>query len=250
MRAVSRALLAVRYLTIVPTSRRAHAGLGELGAAVAWFPVIGAALGAVLAVIDVVAARVFPASIAAALIVAIWKLLTGGLHLDGLADCLDGLAGRDPAQRHAIMRDSRIGAFGVVGLILVLVLDVGAVGELAHGVRWRALVAAPAVARAAPGLVGGLFAPARAAGQGAAFAAGLRPAAVVVALGVAIAVAAAVLGGVGIVALLVGIAAAVALAAFFARRLGGVTGDVLGAGVELAELLFLLTLVAWTRARA
>jgi adenosylcobinamide-GDP ribazoletransferase len=249
MRAVARALLAVRYLTIVPLLRGPHANLEELGRAAAWFPVIGAALGVVLAGVDVLGTRGFPSALAALLTLSVWKVLTGGLHLDGLADCLDGLAGRDPAQRRAIMRDSRIGAFGVIGLILFLMLELNAVSELAHGVRWRALVAAPAIARAAPGLVGALFPAAHADGQGAAFSAGLRPAAVVVGLGVAIAVAAAALGGLGIVALVFGIGGAVAVGAFFARRLGGVTGDVLGAGVETAELVFLLTIVAWTHAR-
>jgi adenosylcobinamide-GDP ribazoletransferase len=250
MRAVSRALLAFRYLTIVPISSRAHAGVADLGAAAGWFPVIGGALGVALAAVDTATSRVFPPLLAALLTLSVWKLLTGGLHLDGLADCLDGLAGRDPEHRRAIMRDSRIGAFGVIGLILFLMLQLSAMSELPHGVRWRALVAAPAVARAAPGLVGGLFRSARVDGQGASFAAGLRPASVVVGLAIAVSIAASVLGGLGIVGSIVAVAGAVAVAAFFARRLGGVTGDVLGAGVELAELLFLLTVVAWTHASA
>jgi len=250
MRAVSRALLAVRYLTIVPISSLAHADLAELGAAAGWFPVIGGALGVVLAAVDTVTTRAFPPLLAALLTLTVWKLLTGGLHLDGFADCLDGLAGRDPEQRRAIMRDSRIGAFGVIGLILFLMLELGAISELAHGVRWRALVAAPAVARAAPALIGGLFRSARVEGQGAAFSAGLRPASVVVGLVLAVIIAAAALGVLGVVASIVAVGGAVALAAFFARRLAGVTGDVFGAGVEVAELLFLLTLVAWTRASA
>ena len=170
---MSRALLAVRYLTIVPISRRSHAGLEDLGAAAPWFPVVGAALGLVLAAVDAVTTRVFPPLLAALLTVTLWKLLTGGLHLDGLADCLDGLAGGDPAERRAIMADSRIGAFGALGLILFLMLELAAVSELPHAERWRGLLAAAVIARATPAVLGRLFRPARPGGQGALFAAGL-----------------------------------------------------------------------------
>lgn len=244
-----RALLAVRFLTIVPVSRRDHAGLDDLGRAAPWFPVVGAGLGLGLAAIDALTIRVFPPLLAAVLTVTAWTLLTGGLHLDGLADCLDGLAGRNPAERRAIMSDSRIGAFGAMGLVLLLMLKLAALGELPLGVRWRVLVTAPVVARATPAVLGRLFRPARAEGQGALFCAGLGRAAVPSALAVAIVVAVGVLDGLGLVALGVGVGAAVAIGAFLSRRLGGVTGDVLGAAVELTELAVLLTVSAWTFTR-
>jgi adenosylcobinamide-GDP ribazoletransferase len=246
---VSRLLLAVRYLTVLPISRRVHAGLADLGAAAPWFPVVGAALGLGLAAVDAVGGRLFPPLLAGLLTVTAWKLATGGLHLDGLADCLDGLAGRDPAERRAIMRDSRIGAFGAIGLILFLLLELAAVTELPGGVRWRALVAAPVIGRATPALLGRLFPPARPDGQGAAFHAGLGRHAAPVALGLAGLAAAVLLGGPGLMALAAGAGTAVAVGAFLARRVGGVTGDVLGAGVELAELAALLAMSAWTHAR-
>jgi len=246
---VSRALVALRYLTILPMSRRGHAGLEDLGRAAPWFPVVGAALGLVLAAVDAGTGRVFPPLLAAVLTVTVWKLLTGGLHLDGLADCLDGLSGRDPATRLAIMSDSRIGTFGAIGLILFLMLELAAVSELPHGARWRTLVAAPAIARATPALLGRLFPAARAGGQGAIFSAGLDRAAAPASLAIALVVAVAVLGWPGVVALAVGAASALGLGAFLARRLGGVTGDVLGAGVELAELAVLLAVSAWAHAR-
>jgi adenosylcobinamide-GDP ribazoletransferase len=246
---VSRLLLAFRYLTVLPLSRRAHAGLEDLGAAAPWFPVVGVALGLALAAVDAVAGRIFGPVLAALLTITAWKLLTGGLHLDGLADCLDGLAGRDPAARLAIMSDSRVGAFGAIGLILFLLLELAALTELPASARWPALIAAPAVARATPALLARLFRPARAAGQGVAFRAGLGRAAAPAALGLALVAAAAALGWLGVVVLAVAAGVAVAAGAFFARRFGGMTGDVLGAGVELAELAALLTVSAWTRAR-
>src|SRR5688572_17863014 len=112
-----------------------------------------------LVALEWLASRMFPPLLAALLTVTLWKLLTGGLHLDGLADCLDGLGGRDAADRLRIMRDSRIGAFGAIGLILFLLLEVAAVAELSPEVRWRALIVAPALARSTPPLVAWIFPP-------------------------------------------------------------------------------------------
>jgi adenosylcobinamide-GDP ribazoletransferase len=249
IRRVSALAAAFRHLTIVPIGASRRVGLGDLGRAAAWFPVVGLALGLVLALVGVVAGRVFPPLLTALLTVTAWKVLTGGLHLDGLADCLDGLMGRDPEHRLAIMRDSRIGAFGAIGLILFLMLELVAVGELPPAARWRALVAAPAIGRATPVLIARLMRPARRDGQGAAFHSTLDRLAAPAALAIALVASIAVLGLAGVLALGAGVLVAVGVAFFLARRLGGITGDVLGAGVELAELTALLTVSAWVHAR-
>jgi len=240
-------LAAARYLTIVPLP--GGAGASPLGRSAPWFPVVGLAIGGLLVVIDALTARLFPTLLAALLTVTAWKLVTGGLHLDGLADCLDGLAGADAARRLAIMSDSRIGTFGAVGLVLFLLLEVAAVAELPPPARWRALLAAPALARAVPPLLARVFPPARPAGQAAAFRQGLSRGAAPLALGAGVAAAAAVLGAAGLAAAAVACLAGLALGRFLAGRLGGVTGDVLGAALETAELATLLTVTAWTRAR-
>jgi adenosylcobinamide-GDP ribazoletransferase len=221
----------------------------DLGRSAAWFPIVGIGLGVVLTLVDRLTSWLFPPLLAVLLTVTAWKLVTGGLHLDGLADCLDGLMGRDPEHRLAIMRDSRIGAFGAIGLILLLMLEIAALAELAPAARGRALLVAPVIARATPAVLGRLFRPARPDGQGAAFRAGLGRWAVAVGVAIALAVATVSLGRLGVAALAVGVVSAVALAAGVGRRLGGVTGDVLGASVEICELAVLLTVVAWTYAR-
>lgn len=246
--------LAVRYLTIVPwPDRSGSAGAGHppapLGTAAAWFPLVGLGIGLVLAIVERATARIFPTLLTGLITIVAWKLLTGGLHLDGLADCLDSLAGRDVEHRLAIMRDSRIGAFGAMGLILVLLLDVGALAEVPSPQRWRVLIVAPVIGRAVPVVLARLLPPARPDGQGAAFRAGLRPPAVVLALAVATLVAVAILGAAGVVAMGVAVLVAGAFASLMARRLNGITGDVLGAAVELAELAVLLTVTAWVSLR-
>jgi adenosylcobinamide-GDP ribazoletransferase len=234
-------ILAVRFLTVVPVPGPETHGASALGRAGWWFPVVGLLLGGGLAGALLVLHALFPPLVAAALLVAVWKAVTGGIHLDGLADALDGLAGRDPAQRLAIMRDSRIGVFGAVGLSLCLLLAVTALADLSGSVRTRLLVLAPVVGRAAPLLVGGWLRPATPGqGLGAAFVAGLSrwagPLSGLAGLGLG----GALLGPWGVVIAAAALSATVLWAGFAAGRLGGVTGDVLGAVVELAELGVLL----------
>jgi adenosylcobinamide-GDP ribazoletransferase len=234
-------ILAIRFLTIVPVPGREAAGPSALGWAAWWFPVVGLLLGIALAIAGRAADALFPPLVAAALLVTGWKVATGGIHLDGVADCLDGLAGRDPARRLAIMRDSRIGVFGAAGLILLCLLTVAALAALAASLRLRVLVLAPVIGRVAPLLAGACLAPATPGqGLGAAFAAGLSRGAGpahVVASGV---LAAWLLGIGGVAVAAAAWSLALLAAAFVARRLGGLTGDVLGAVVEVAELGTLL----------
>ena len=242
-------VVAVRYLTIVPVPGAAQAPVQALGHAAAWFPVVGALLGVVVAMGERVASAALPPMLAALLTLTSWKLLTGGLHLDGVADCLDGLAGRDREHRLAIMRDTRIGTFGAVGLVLVLGLELAAIAELPPGLRSGALVAAPAVARAAPALLGRLYRAARQEGLGAAFGTGLGRSRALLAGAVGVGVAAAALGAAGVVAAAAALLVAAGLGRLMAGRLGGITGDVHGAAIEAAELAVLVTVAAWAHAR-
>ena len=238
-------ILAIRFLTIVPVPGREAAGPGALGRAAWWFPAVGLGLGAGLVLVDRLLARAFPPLLAALLVVSLWKVATGGIHLDGLADCLDGLGGRDPGHRVAIMRDSRIGVFGALGLILTVVIALTALGELPGDVRWRALLLAPVVGRLSPLVAGACF---RAAtpetGSGGAFMASLSRWAPALSVVWAGALAVLLLGLPGLLALAGALAGMLLWSGFLSRRLGGLTGDALGAGVELAELGVLLALAA------
>jgi len=239
-------VVAVRYLTIVPLPGTAPGRADALGRAAPWFPVIGLGIGVVLVVTARVTELLFPSLLAGLLTVTVWKLLTGGLHLDGLADCLDGLAGRDAEHRLAIMRDSRIGSFGAIGLILLLLLEIAAVAELTPGVRGRALLIVPVIARATPPLLVRLFPAARSEGLGAAFGAAVSGLAAPIALAIALVVALVALRALGVLVLAVAVASALVLTRFFAVRVSGITGDVLGAAIEVSELAGLLTVSAWT----
>ena len=233
-------ILAVRFLTIVPVPGREAAGPGALGRAAWWFPVVGLGLGAALAAADRLLAQAFPPMLAAVLVLVAWKVATGGIHLDGLADSLDGLGGATREQRLAIMRDSRIGVFGAAGLMLCILTAVIALAELPAELRGMALMASPALGRIAPALAGSVAAAAPRGGLGADFLDGLSRwcgPVQLVAAGAALALA---LGVVGIVPVAAAAGATLLWAALMIRRLGGLTGDALGAALEVAELAALL----------
>ena len=238
-------VLAVRFLTIVPVPGQEATAPGALGRAAWWFPVVGLALGACLVAADRVLFSVLPSLLEAILVVAVWKVLTGGLHLDGLADAIDGIAGRDPERRIVIMRDSHLGTFGAIAIALCLLVSVGALDAVPAPRRPAVLLLAPAIGRLAPVLIGPLF-PAATPGQGigADFLEGLSPWATPVQVGGLWIVAAALLGSWSGLLLSLALAPVLLWAVFLASRLGGLTGDALGASVEIGEMATLTAAAA------
>jgi len=176
------------------------------------------------------------------LAVAALALLTRGLHLDGLADTADGLGSRRPAgEALAIMKRSDIGPFGVVTLVLTLLIQVAALAQAqALGRGAPAVIAAAVTGRLAlPWACRRGVPAARGTGLGA-LVAGTVPPAIPVALTAAALACAYPFGLVVPIAVAAGLAASLALTALAVRRLGGITGDVLGALVEVATAVCLL----------
>ncbi|MEX2446512.1 MAG: adenosylcobinamide-GDP ribazoletransferase [Dehalococcoidia bacterium] len=223
--------------------------------ALGWYPLAGLGIGAVLALADAGLSQLLPAMPAAAVLVALLALLSGGLHLDGVADTADGMAVQgDRAERLGVMSEGNTGPAGVMALVLVLLAQVTAIAALPPDVRTAALIVAPALARWTVVPVGVLFSPARPRGLGHALAQGMWPLAAP--LGTVIGVAAALLlfGAPGLVLVAVAAAGAVVLAAAAARLLQGVTGDIFGACIEVAQVVVWMSLVAaaghgWIAAR-
>lgn len=240
---------ATAFLTRVPVPERRTFDLARA----AWsFPVVGGAVGAVVGAVAVASHLVLPALVAAILAVTAEVVLTGALHLDGLADCADGCGGRDRAARLRIMKDHAVGVYGALAVALALLLQVALVQGLLEELDGWQLVAvtgaAGALARAAM-LIPALRLPyAREDGTGRQLVAGLRTGQVLVALALAVAGAAGVWVAVGLapaLALLVAGAVVPWLSGAWAdRALGGVTGDVLGAVVVLTQLVGLVSALA------
>ena len=248
---VSSLILAVRFLTVVPVPGREVDLREALGRAAWWFPVVGLALGIVLTATDWALQAVVSPMLAAVLVLAIWKAATGAIHLDGLADCLDGLGGHDRVQRLAIMQDSRIGVFGAVGLTFYLLIAFVGLAETPAGVRGRLLLLAPVIGRLAPLLIAPRFSAAKPDdGSGAAFLRALSPWAGLVHLAAVAALSAWLLGPWGPAMILASVLVALLWTAFLAERLGGITGDVLGSVIELSELAILLQGASLARSAA
>jgi len=220
---------------------------GLLAQASRAFPLVGLGIGLFGAIILIFARSVGLGPVLSAVLgIAAIIAITGGLHEDGLADAADGLAaGRDREAKLAIMRDTRIGAFAVLALILSVLLRVGALAAIPGTyAAAAALIAAAVFSRAVLPVVMAALEPARMGGL--AVAAGKPPQDRVIAAGLlGIVLVLLFLGpGTGIIALLAGVGAAAAAALFAQQQLGGYTGDVLGAIQQVTEIAVLLAAAA------
>ena len=249
-------------LTVIPWRRAGEDAVAgppraAAGAAMAWAPVVGLLLGVIASAVLFLADHPLGAGplTASGLAVGSLALLTRGLHLDGLADLADGLASGKPAPAALdIMRRSDIGPLGVVTLVLTLLLQVAALSQAesaGHGRGPAALVAAVVTGRLALTWACRRGVPAaRPDGLGALVAGSVRPvvpatatAATLAAAAAAVATSAVAGGRLGWtlpLAVAAGLAAAFAVQRHAVRRLGGITGDVLGALTEIATTVTLV----------
>jgi adenosylcobinamide-GDP ribazoletransferase len=197
-----------------------------------------------LAGLDAVLLRALPVSVATVLLLGASILATGGLHLDGLMDACDGLfGGRTAARRLEIMRDSRVGSYGVLAGVVQLLLKYAVLGALAPALRGPALVAALTAGRWT--MVGATwtFAYARPEGLGAGFKAGVTWVTMALATLFAAAACWAALGPIGLALLaLAGVIGWLA-GAYASGKLGGLTGDCYGALNEVVETAVLLAIL-------
>ena len=240
--------------TVIPVGGEAELRKGDAARAVLWMPVVGLLLGlasaGVMIGVDTGGSGGPRRLLGAALAVGLTALLTGGLHLDGLADTADGLGSRRaPAGALAIMRRSDVGPMGVAALVLVLLIQVTALAAVPDGAA-ASLVLAEVTGRVAVVVATGSPA-ARPGGFGALVAGQTSPLArtlIVALLGCVIVVAGLASDGAGLavrglVAALIGLLAGGLLQLVARRRLGGMTGDVFGAIVEVSAAAVLVACV-------
>jgi len=237
---------AVAFLTRVPVGRLVACGPEDVARGAVLFPLVGAGIGALVGVVAARADGRLTTLLAAAAAVALEALLTGAIHIDALADAADGLGVATREKALALMQESTIGAFGATAIVVDLLVKTAALAALQEGERpILTCVAAFALGRAAPLALAWTLPYARQeGGTGLALTIGARMPwlALGLVLGIGIAVAALGLRGLMLVAAAAAACAVVGLVA--SRRLGGVTGDVLGAAVETATTLALVAGVA------
>jgi len=238
---------AIGFLTRLPVGRTSVFNARDVARSTRWFPLVGGLLGGLSVGAFWLLSRVFPPLVTAALIVVIDAFLTGAMHFDGLADTADGFGGgRTRADVLRIMRDHAIGSYGGIALVLVIALKIAAIATLANGRyavlgillapvlgRWSAVILSATEAYARPPEDDGpnsVGSPTRLVGRRELVMATVTAAFLAAAFG----------RWFGGAALLLVAVATICWGWWCRRRIGGVTGDTLGAGIEISECLVLL----------
>ena len=242
---------AIRFLTRLPAGRNSAFDAKDVARSTRWFPLVGGLLGGIYVATLWLLSRIFPPLVTAVLIVTIDAVLTGAMHFDGLADTADGFGGgRTRADVLRIMRDHAIGSYGAIALVLVIALKVATIATLADsrhafsGIllapvlgRWSAVILSSTESYARPPEDDGpnsVGSPTRFVGR----------TELIIATVTAVTFAAAVGRWFGAAALLLVAVASICWGWRCRRRIGGVTGDTLGAGIEISECLVLLLFAA------
>ncbi len=244
-------LAALHFLTTIPLSPRRETTAEELAHSTVYFPLVGLIIGLIIAGLSWLLAIVLPWAVVNVLVVAALVALTGVMHLDGLSDTCDGIAGhRTVEERWQIMHDSHAGAFGVVGVALVLLVKYVSLGSIPAPLMMPALVFMPVVSRWA--MVYAIFAYpyARPAGLGKVIKQGVRWPAFIGATLITFVVAVVLMPLfqlAGVAAMLGVWFITVLAAAYFGGKFAGLTGDTYGAINEIAEVSALIFIAAMAR---
>ena len=238
-------LRALSFLTILPCGQVTLSEERELARSMAFFPLVRLVIGLILSLGNYLFSLLFPQTLALWLTIGLLVFLTRGLHLDGFADTLDGLATGGPKEKILeVMRDSRIGAFGVIGLILLIGAKYLALDQIPGSPIYYSLILMTVTARNSMVLVcyrspyaipeGGLAKP---------FSENVKPREMIISLASACVIAFILQGWKGLLLFVAICLFSLGYRFFFIKKLGGITGDVLGAANELSELLCLLLLI-------
>jgi adenosylcobinamide-GDP ribazoletransferase len=238
-------LIAMQFLTIIPLPFSVRCEEKDLGRSMSFFPLAGLTLGALLVGLNHILSGFFPRGIVDLLLIVALSVITGILHLDGLADVCDAFAARGGKDRFlAIMKDSHTGAAGAVGLILALLLKYEALLYIPADVKRQALFCFPMLARFAQVQMAVGSQKARSDGLGTVFVGGAGWIQMLIAVATTLAFSFLILGITGLWLFIAAYIFTWGLKAWFHRKVGGVTGDIIGFTNELNEILCLLLIVA------
>jgi len=238
-------LQALSFLTILPVGHPFLSEEKELARSMAFFPLVGLTIGLILTLGYYLFSFLFSGALVLWLTIGLLAILTRGLHLDGFADTMDGLGSGGPKEKILeVMRDSRIGAFGVISLILLIGAKYFALDQIPRASIPYALILMGVTGRNAMVLVCYRSPYARSSGGLAkSFVKNLNAREVLISSALTFGIAFLLIGVNGI-AIFLGVGLfSLGYRLFFLKKLGGVTGDILGAANEFAELLCLLLVV-------
>lgn len=241
-------LVALGFLTRLPVPSSALAP-GELRASLGAFPMVGVVVAMAGIAVRAATAPLLGRGTATVLALAAMTAVTGALHEDGLADVADGLAGgQSPATRLAIMKDPRLGTFGVLALVAEMGLRWTLLARLGQMDFARVVVLGAVLGRATVLVVAARL-PAVSSGLGSALSGGPTKTAMIVGMATAVGIAVLSTGAWGWLPLAATGSATLLLAELFRRRMGGMSGDMLGASVVVGEVAAMLAAVALVHTR-
>jgi adenosylcobinamide-GDP ribazoletransferase len=244
---MNRLLAAIRFLTIVPLPGSRGMAADDLARSTVFFPLVGLAIGAAAAGLAWAITPAAPPLVRAAILVLFLTAVSGGLHIDGLSDTADGFLSARPRERILeIMKDSHVGAMGVVAIVGVVLLKFAALASLQPRLFLPTVLLMPLAGRTAIVVHMAILPSARPGGLADLFLHRGRLAGAAI-LGVVVLAAAAwaVLRWRGLAVGGISMAVAIVLAGYVRRKIGGATGDTLGAACELVEIVPALTLALW-----
>ncbi|MBN1189248.1 MAG: adenosylcobinamide-GDP ribazoletransferase [Dehalococcoidales bacterium] len=234
-------LAALQFLTILPIKRSFT--VAQIGQAAVFFPLVGIIIGAILVGLNYVLSLILPQSIVNVLLVAALAVVTGGLHLDGLADTLDGVGGQHTVQeRLEIMKDSRIGGFGAVGIAVVLLVQFVTLNNIPSDMKMYVLLLTPTLSRWAMVNAIYVYPYARPSGMGRVLKKGLMGLHYALDAVFALMVSVALFRLGGLVIMAVAWLSADLTALFLKSKLKGLTGDAYGAINEMVTLAVLIVI--------
>jgi adenosylcobinamide-GDP ribazoletransferase len=246
-------LAALQFLTTLPLPGRREATPEQLGRATAYFPVVGLIIGLILAGLNWLLSHILPPAVVNALLLVALVIVTGALHLDGFVDTCDGIAGHKAVEdRWRVMRDSRAGAFGIVGVVLLLLVKYVSLNSIPPIFMMATLLFMPVVSRWAMVYAIFVYPYARPSGLGTAFKQKTRWPEFTIATLITLIIAMALFPLFSLTALLVMLGVwmvTVIFSVYLKHKFAGLTGDTYGAINEVAEVtvLVLVSLLAHIR---
>jgi len=237
-------LAAFQFLTSIPLPGRREVSPEELGRATTYFPVVGLIIGLILAGLNWLLSLILPPAVVNALLIVVLVVITGALHLDGFVDTCDGIAGHKAVEdRWRVMHDSRAGAFGIVGVVLLLLVKYVSLNSIPEVFMMATLIFMPVVSRWVMVYAIFVYSYARPSGLGTAFKQATRWPQFTAATIITFAVAVALFPFFSITGLLLifGIWIITTLfSVYLKRKFSGLTGDTYGAINEIAEVIVLI----------
>jgi adenosylcobinamide-GDP ribazoletransferase len=237
--------VALQFLTILPGLAKREFTARDFGRSLAYFPLIGLILGLILFGLHSGLRLILPLPVVSALVILALVVLTGAHHVDGLMDTFDGvIAGRSKEERLAIMSDTKVGTFGIVAAVLVILLKYVC---LSSAPVFHSLILMPVLSRWAMVSAFFVFPAAKSAGMAATFKQNASWPGLVVATAIALIVSVLLIQEWGLVLMAALWLITFGIASYFNSRLGGLTGDNFGALNELSEILVLIIVILLSR---